>query len=90
MLKKGLVYAVPSASWEIYAACPMYAKSKQGKAKNNQESWMALLLNAPKSANRASTPVNASRRPPSVRHPFSLLRTKKLIAKCGEKAFKTV
>lgn len=47
-----------------------------------------LWLNAPRSANRVSTPVNASRIPPSCNQPDCPLRTKKAPAKYGEKAFK--
>lgn len=50
---------------------------------------MALRLNAPRSANKASTPVKANRTPPSIRQPSVLLRIKNVKAKPGEKAFKT-
>jgi hypothetical protein len=44
---------------------------------------------APKSANRASTPVNASKIPPSDFQPSVLFLTKYRPAKYGENAFKT-
>jgi len=37
VLKKGLVNASPAASCAIYAACPIYASSKHGKAKTSHE-----------------------------------------------------
>jgi hypothetical protein len=51
---------------------------------------MARLLKAPRSANRASTPVKASRSPPKALQPCSLLRIKYWIAKDGLKALRTV
>jgi hypothetical protein len=61
----------------------MPVASKQGKAKTSQESWiwMARLLNAPKSANKDSTPVKAKAKDPQETyiHPSSLLRTRYLL-----------
>lgn len=48
-----------------------------------------LMLNAPRSANKASTPVKASKIPPSDLHPAVLLRTRYFPAKYGENAFST-
>jgi hypothetical protein len=59
----------------------IHASKRQGYAKHSQESWIALLLKAPRSAKSASTPVKASSKPPRDRHPSVLLRTKYLPAK---------
>jgi hypothetical protein len=48
-----------------------------------------LLLKAPRSANKASTPVNASKMPPRDLQPSVPLRTKYWPAKYGENAFST-
>jgi hypothetical protein len=47
------------------------------------------LVKAPRSAKRASTPVKASNKPLSVRHPSVPLRTKNEPAKNGLKALRT-
>lgn len=51
---------------------------------------MALLLNAPKSAKRASTPVKASKSPPRDLHPSSPFLTRYAPAKEGLKALRTL
>lgn len=72
--KNGLAYAVGTSL--MYAAWPIYARRRHGNAKHIQLSCTALLLKAPKSANMASTPVNASKIPPRFFQPSVLLRTR--------------
>ena len=47
MLKNGLVYAVPVASTEIYAACPMYANNRHGYTTPSHDIWIARQLEEP-------------------------------------------
>lgn len=67
----------------------MYATSRHGYAKHNHDSWMARRLNAPRSANSASTPVNANNSPPRDFHPWYPFLTRYAPAKYGLNAFNT-
>jgi len=73
-LKKGFEYA--EGFTLMYAAWPTYASNKHGNAKHIQLSWIARMLKAPRSANIASTPVKASRIPPSDFQPSVPFRTR--------------
>lgn len=66
------------------------AKSKQGYAKHNHEICIARRLKAPRSANRASTPVKAKSMPPKLFQPSILFRVKYCPAYPGENALNTL
>ena len=105
-LKNGFEYApallLMYAAWPMYAM-RRHGKVKQSqdscialrtisflRVPEQRASRAYLLLKAPRSAKRASTPVNASRIPPRDLQPSVLFRCRYAPAKYGEKAFNTV
>ena len=86
-LKKGFEYALGVTL--MNAACPMYASSRHGYANTSQLNRIEFRLKAPRSANSASQPVNASRIPPKLFQPSVPLRTRYAPAKYGLNALST-